>query len=229
MIDVRTLSKKFGAKKALDNVSFTIEQGQYVALLGVNGAGKTTLIRLLATLARPSAGYIEIAGFEQKKEQQQIRRCVGVMTHDSFLYADLTAEENLHFYGRMYDVDNLQDRATDLLKSVGLITRRHDKTRTFSRGMLQRLSLARAVLHQPPVLLLDEPFAGLDVNAADMLKQLLDSLIARECTLLLSLHDIDYALQNSTRTFILKQGKLIIDSATKELHHDQVRKALAVP
>ncbi|MBN1465760.1 heme ABC exporter ATP-binding protein CcmA [candidate division KSB1 bacterium] len=226
MIHVRNLSKKFGAKKALDEVSFAIAAGQYVALLGANGAGKTTLTRILATLARPSAGHIKIAGFDAKKEPVHIRQRVGVMTHASFLYDDLTAEENLHFYGRMYGVDDVKARITDLLNKVGLYTRRHDLVRIFSRGMQQRLSLARAILHQPPLLLLDEPFAGLDVNAADMLKQLLDTLIAGDCTVLLTVHDIDYALQNSSRTLILKEGKLIVDQATKDLRHHEVRRAL---
>ncbi len=150
------------------------------------------------------------------------------MSHYSFLYDDLTAEENLHFYSRMYDVPRLKTRAEELLHQVGLITRRYDKVGTFSRGMQQRLSLARAILHDPPILLLDEPFAGLDVNAADMVKSLLDELIANDKTVLLTVHDIDYAMHNSSRLLILKQGKLMVDSATCETNRQHVREALTI-
>jgi len=228
MIHAQNIVKKFGTQKVLNSVSFSIEHGQYVALLGVNGAGKTTLTRILATLSRPTSGRIKIAGFDSKKNPDKIRERIGVMSHDSFLYDDLTAQENLSFYGRMYGVENLKSRMDDLLDEVGLYTRRYDKVRSFSRGMQQRLSLARALLHHPPVLLLDEPFAGLDVNATDMLKQLLDNLIAKDRTVLLAVHDINYALQNSSRLLILKEGQLIKDRATNQLHHDQVREVLAV-
>ena len=126
----------------------------------------------------------------------------------------------------MYGVDNLQSRSVELLEQVGLLTRRYDKVRTLSRGMQQRLSLARALLHKPPILLLDEPFSGLDVNAAEMVKLLLNKLIAEEKTVLLTVHDLYYALENSTRLLLLRQGKLLVDSPTKAMRHDKLRQLL---
>lgn len=226
MIQVRNLVKSFGSKRALDGVSFSIEHGEYVALLGANGAGKTTLTRILATLSRPSSGEIFIAGHSPKKEANLIRQKIGVMSHYSFLYDDLTAEENLLFYGRMYNVSDLKSKSLSLLKQVDLYTRRYDKVGTFSRGMQQRLSLARAILHDPPILLLDEPFAGLDINAAEMVKQLLDELIAKDKSVLLTVHDIDYAMQNARRLLMLKQGKLVVDSSKDNMTREQVREVL---
>lgn len=227
MIHATTICKSFGAKRALENVSFAIERGEYVALLGVNGAGKTTLTRILATLTRPTSGSIEINGYSPKTRSEDIRRSIGLMSHASFLYGDLTAEENLRFYARMYNVDQRDSRTEMLLKRVGLLTRRHDRVRTFSRGMQQRLALARALLHSPPILLLDEPFSGLDINATEMLKRLLDELIAEDHTVLLTVHDIDYALKNAHRVLVLSDGKLINDEPARNLTHEQMREVLA--
>jgi len=227
MIKVDNIVKSFGGKTALDRVSFHIQRGEYVALLGANGAGKTTLTRILATLARPTLGQISIAGCSPKNDAQTIRRQIGVMSHHSFLYDDLTAEENLRFYGRMYGLSGLEGRINRLLTQVGLAKRRHDRTSTFSRGMQQRLSLARALLHEPPILLLDEPFAGLDVNATEMVKELLDESIAHDNTVLLTVHDIDYALEKTQRVLILNEGRLILDQAVQSVSRQQIREALA--
>ena len=227
MIKVDNIVKSFGGKTALDRVSFHIQRGEYVALLGANGAGKTTLTRILATLARPTLGQISIAGCSPKNDAQTIRRQIGVMSHHSFLYDDLTAEENLRFYGRMYGLSGLEGRINLLLTQVGLAKRRHDRTSTFSRGMQQRLSLARALLHEPPILLLDEPFAGLDVNATEMVKELLDESIAHDNTVLLTVHDIDYALEKTQRVLILNEGRLIFDQAVQSVSRQQIREALA--
>jgi heme exporter protein A len=228
MIQTRNLCKSFGLKRAVENVTLTIQRGEYAALLGVNGAGKTTLIRLLATLTRPTFGDIVVADADSRKNPQTIRRNIGVMSHAGFLYDDLTAEENLRFYGKMYDLRDLEERIAHLLHQVGLLSRRHDRVRSFSRGMQQRLSLARALLHDPPILLLDEPFAGLDVNAADMLKKLLDDLIAHNHTVLLAVHDIDYALEKTHRILILRDGKLIADEPAGSQNPDAIREALRV-
>ena len=229
MIHVENVCKFFGVKNALENISFHIERGEYVALLGINGAGKTTLTRILATLTRPTSGSIQIAGYSPKKNPLEIRRSLGVMSHDSFLYGDLTAEENLRFYASMYDVKDRESRIGHLLTQVGLQTRRYDRVATFSRGMQQRLALARAILHSPPILLLDEPFAGLDINATEMLKRLLDELIAKDSTVLLTVHDIEYALKNAHRVLVLQNGKLIRDESARTLTYEQTREALSIP
>lgn len=227
MIRVDNIVKSFGAKTALNHVSFEIQRGEYVALLGANGAGKTTLTRILATLTRPSSGEISISNFSPKDEAKKIRANIGVMSHHSFLYGDLSAEENLKFYGRMYGVTSLDERIKTLLNKVGLSSRRFDRVHSFSRGMQQRLSLARALLHQPPILLLDEPLAGLDVNATEMVKELLDDSIAHDNTVLLTVHDIDYALEKTQRAIVLKEGRIVLDESVKNISREQVREALA--
>ncbi len=225
MIRVEHIYKQFGDTTALHDISFEIPAGQYTALLGANGAGKTTLIRLLAGLSRPSSGTIQMNHASTRNRNQQ-RRALGVMSHAGFLYDDLTAAENLQFYGRMYGVGNLQERITDLLRSVDLLRRRHDPVRQFSRGMRQRLSLARALLHRPPILLLDEPFNGLDIYAAEMLKNLLTALIAADTTVLLTTHDLDFARSQAHQLMVLQNGKLVLNRPAEEMAADTLRKQL---
>jgi len=227
MINVKNISKSFASKHALQDITFQIQRGQFVTLLGANGAGKTTLTRILATLTRPTRGTARIAGHAIDKEPIAVRRQIGVMSHFSFLYGDLSAEENLHFYGKMYAVQNLQNRIDELLRQVNLHTRRYDLVRTFSRGMQQRLSLARAILHHPNILLLDEPFAGLDVNAHKMLNDLLHNFIAHDSTVLLTTHDIDYAVKNSHRLIIIKGGIVVADDSTASITTDHIKNILA--
>ncbi|NIA30097.1 MAG: heme ABC exporter ATP-binding protein CcmA [Actinobacteria bacterium] len=227
MIKVRNISKSFASNQALQDVTFQIQKGQFVTLLGVNGAGKTTLTRILATLTRPTKGTAQIAGHWIDKEPIAVRRQIGVMSHFSFLYGDLSAEENLHFYGKMYAVQNLQQRIDELLQQVNLQTRRYELVQTFSRGMQQRLSLARAIIHRPNILLLDEPFAGLDVNAHKMLNDLLHNFIAHDSTVLLTTHDIDYAVKNSHRLIIIKDGRVIADEPTASITTNHIKNLLA--
>jgi heme exporter protein A len=226
MITVSGLEKSFGSVRALRGINFRIEQGEYAALLGINGAGKTTLIRILATLSRPTSGAAVLAGVALDKEPNRIREQIGVMSHSTFLYGDLSAEENLRFYGKMYGVSRLSARIDELLQRVGLDDRRHDLVRTFSRGMQQRLSLARAILHHPKILLLDEPFTGLDIHAAALVTELLQQFISEGITVLLTTHDIDYALEHARRVLIIKKGLLASDAATDQLSRKQVSELL---
>jgi len=226
MISVSGLQKYFGPVKALRGIDFEINAGEYVALLGVNGAGKTTLIRILSTLTKPSVGKVMIAGFDIPKDSNRIREQLGVMSHSTFLYGDLSAEENLLFYGKMYGVAQLRPRIDELLERVSLETRRHDLVRTFSRGMQQRLSLARAILHRPKILLLDEPFTGLDVNAAGMVTELLRQFIIEGITVLLTTHDIDYALQQAQRVLVIRQGLIAAAEASHRMKREQIGQLL---
>ena len=162
MIEVKKLLKRFGLKTVLRGLDFHVEQGEFVVLLGPNGAGKTTFLRILASLSRPSMGQVTIAGHSLPAQAAEVRRTLGVVSHLPLLYGDLTAEENLRFYGRMYDLQNLDSRVTDVLRLIGLESRRRDLVRTFSRGMQQRLAIGRAVLHDPEVVL----FAGDQKHAA---------------------------------------------------------------
>ena len=156
-ISVRGLTKRFGRVAALRGVDLELMPGDHVALLGPNGSGKTTLLKALAGLVRPTRGNLQIAGMGYQQDGQSIRRRIGVVSHHTYLYEDLSGEENLLFYGRMYGVEELPRRVDQALRGVGMERRRRDKVRTLSRGMQQRLALARATLHDPELLLLDEP------------------------------------------------------------------------
>lgn len=176
MIELRKLTKSFGSKYALRGVDLRVMPGQSLVVFGPNGAGKTTLIRILSSLSRPTSGTVHIGGLNLATHADGIRRYLGVVSHAPLLYDSLTAEENLRFFAGLYALAGPEPRITALLEQVGLTTRRGDQVRTFSRGMVQRLAIARALLHDPAVLLLDEPDTGLDPQAAEMLHGLLVAL-----------------------------------------------------
>ena len=215
MIKICDLSKSFGPRAALAGVDLSIESGEFVTLMGPNGAGKTTLLRILATLARPTSGTVRIAGLDPARDGIKVRQRIGFLSHRTLLYEDLTAEQNLRFYARMYGLDDGPARVQDLLHRVGLATRHHDLVRTFSRGMQQRLALARAVLHRPQVLLLDEPYTGLDPLAVQALTGLLTELMGEGCTILLTTHDLGRGLEVGRRVVVLARGRLVYDERRK--------------
>lgn len=208
MIDVQGLFKSFGGHLALRGVDLRVSEGECVVLIGPNGAGKTTLLRILAGLSRPTSGHVYIAGLDLAHDAEPIRRRIGFLSHHPLLYDDLSAEENLRFYGTMYDVPALAARIATLLSEVGLTMRRHDLVRTYSRGMRQRLSIARALLHDPPILLLDEPYTGLDQQAADMLDALLQQVGATRRTVVLTTHNLDQGLKLGRHVILLAQGEI---------------------
>jgi heme exporter protein A len=187
-------------------LDFHVEQGEFVALLGPNGAGKTTFLRILASLSRPSMGSVSIAGYRLPDQAAAVRRRLGVVSHQPLLYGDLTAEENLRFYGRMYGVGNLNQRVAEVLELVGLTARRRDLVRTFSRGMQQRLAIGRAVLHDPDVMLFDEPHTGLDQDASAMLDTVLREVAARGRTVVMTSHDLARAADLASRFDVLSRG-----------------------
>jgi heme exporter protein A len=211
MIEVRDLVKSFGPRTALAGVDLSVNAGEFVTLMGPNGAGKTTFLRILATLTRPTSGTLRIAGLDPAQAGDEVRRCIGFLSHRTLLYDDLTAGQNLDFYARMYDLDDGQARIDDLLGQVGLAARRHDMVRTLSRGMQQRLSVARAVLHRPQVLLLDEPYTGLDPSAAQVLTDLLTELAGEGCTVLLTTHNLERGLAVGQRVVVLSRGRIVYD------------------
>jgi len=179
MIELHQLTKAFGSKVALRGIDLRVAAGESLVIFGPNGAGKTTLIRILSSLSRPTGGSVRIGGLDLRTHADGIRRHLGVVSHAPLLYDSLTAEENLRFFGRLYSLADPEPRITALLERVGLAGRRGDLVRTFSRGMIQRLAIARALLHDPAVLLLDEPDTGLDPQAAEMLHGLLAELSGR--------------------------------------------------
>jgi len=206
MIEVRKLVKLFGAKKVLRGLDFRVEEGEFVALLGPNGAGKTTFLRILASLSRPTAGDVRVAGYRLPSQAAAVRARLGVVTHQPLLYGDLTAEENLRFYGRMYGLGDISRRIELVLGLVGRLPRRRDLVRTFSRGMQQRLAIGRAILHDPDVLLFDEPHTGLDQDACDMLDHVLREVAARGRTVVMTSHDLARVENLASRFDVLSRG-----------------------
>ncbi len=223
MISVRGLSKRFGAKWALCEVNLDVAQGEFLTLFGPNGAGKTTLIRILATLTKPSSGEITIAGVPLRRAAVDVRRHIGVVSHQTFLYPDLTAEENLLFYGRMYSLSNLPSRVDEVLELVGLAGRQYDPVRTYSRGMQQRLAIARAILHEPAIMLLDEPFTGLDPDASAALSQVFRHLVHQERTVLMTTHNLGHGLELADRVAILSQGRIVYQASRDQLQSETFR------
>lgn len=204
------LTKAFGLRIVLRGISFSIARGSTVALLGANGSGKTTLLRILAGLSRPTGGTLTIGGWSLPKEVAAVRSQIGFVGHQTLLYDDLTAEENLHFYARLYN--RPLDCVPVALDRVGLARRSRDLVGTFSRGMQQRLSIARAMLHDPAIMLLDEPFTGLDVNGAAILDDLLREWKAAARTILMTSHDLEHAATLSDHVLIINQGKIAVDA-----------------
>jgi heme exporter protein A len=219
MIEVKKLIKRFGLKNILRGLDFSVAPGEFVALLGPNGAGKTTFLRILATLSRPSMGYVNVAGHQLPKEAAQVRARLGVVSHMPLLYPDLTAEENLRFYAQMYGIANYQSRISEVLEMVGLENRRKDLVRTFSRGMQQRLAIGRAVIHDPEVMLFDEPYTGLDQDASEMLDEVLRSVAAEGRTVVMTSHDLARAEDLATRFDILSRGVIAASATQKELQN----------
>ncbi len=217
MIRVQGLVKRFGYTIVLRGVSLEVPTGQTVVLLGPNGAGKTTLLRILATLLRPNAGQAFVGGHDLIRHPDRVRHLLGYVSHQPLLYPDLSARENLRFYARLYGIENEDARVSEMLEMVGLGQRADDLVRTFSRGMLQRLTIARALLHNPPVLLLDEPDTGLDPQAAAMLARLLRMVAGEGRTILLTTHNLARGVDFADRVVILSGGRIVVDQPTHAL------------
>jgi heme exporter protein A len=208
MIAVRGLAKSFGTHVALRGIDLDVAEGECLALVGPNGAGKTTLLRILATLSKPSAGRVHVAGIDLADGAREARRQIGFLSHQPLLYEDLSGEENLRFYARMYDVSDPEVRVPRMLEQVGLSASGHDPVRTYSRGMKQRLAIARAFLHDPPVLLLDEPYTGLDRQAAAMLDMVLHQVGMGSRTAIVTTHNLERGLNVSDRAVLLVKGQI---------------------
>ena len=211
---VEGLDKRYDRRAALKGVSFSLERGGFLVVFGPNGAGKTTLLRVLAGLASASAGRVLVAGADVRDDPTPVRRAVGLVSHAPLLYPDLSAYENLRFYADMYGVGEeareRDARICGLLDRVELSVRRNDRVRTFSRGMRQRLAIARAILHGPRVLLLDEPHAGLDARAVAILDALLAE-IRGEHTFVMVTHRVDEGLARATQVLVLDEGRVVLD------------------
>ena len=207
-VEVRGLVRSFGTRRALDDVTFDVPGGSFLSIFGPNGAGKTTLLKVLTTLTPPSKGEAKVCGLDVVADAVELRTRIGLISHNPLLYPDLTAEENLLFFSEMYGLADAKAGVDELLADVELDHRRLDTVRTFSRGMLQRLSIARALLHRPRVLFLDEPYSGLDPHAMDIL----DGLIAQvreQHTFVMVSHDLGKGLELCSHALILAKGRVV--------------------
>lgn len=222
-IEVQAVTKSFGTFDALKGVDLHMNKGEFLTLFGPNGAGKTTLIRLLSTLAKPTSGTLRVYGYDTQKESGKVRASVGVISHDPYLYENLSAFENIKFFGEMYGVSDVDSRAKELIELLGLGTRMDDLVRTFSRGMKQRLSVARSIVHDPSVLLLDEPYTGLDQKGAKIFGDTLGWLKSHGRTILMTTHNIDEALTLSDRVGIITGGKVVYEGSASDLTNDSFK------
>lgn len=235
VIEAQHLIKTFAWVPVLNGISCQIAAGEVVGIFGPNGAGKTTFLRILATLLRPSAGTLTLFG--SSPHEARVRRKLGFLGHESFLYLDLTPVENLTFYGRAYTVPELPTRIATVLHQVGLQRWGNTVVRTFSRGMEQRLALARVLLHEPDLLILDEPYTGLDTQGVATLQAALARMKAQGKTVILTTHDFTFGLELCTRVFIVHRGRIAWESdgqvpaAQKfsELYHAKTQSSVPSP
>ena len=227
MIKIEGLVKNFGANTVLRGINLHVQAGDFVSLVGSNGAGKTTLLRIVATLLKPTNGQVLIGGWSLPENADKVRRYIGLVSHHALLYGDLTAAENLAFYARLYQLDRREERVSDALKTVGLAARQRDPVRTFSRGMIQRLTIARATLHEPDVLLLDEPYTGLDQDATKLLDDLLQRESEKGRTIFLITHDLARGLNLCHRIAILDRGKIASEIKRERTTPDEFLKIYA--
>ncbi len=232
MIVIQQLVKAFGFYPVLRGIDLNIERGQFVALLGPNGSGKTTLLRILAGVSKPTSGSISVGGWKIPDETSAIRKQLGVVSHLPLLYDTLTAEENLRFFARLYDMpaEEEQDRINAMLHRVGLYKRAKDIVQTFSRGMQQRLAIARALIHDPAILLLDEPYTGLDQDASALLDSLLievAGVFEGNRTAIMTTHDLRRAHTLASHIAIISRGKVGYWGDNRHLDADELPRIYA--
>lgn len=216
LLRLSNLTKTFGTVTAVRDFDLEVFPGDFIAFFGPNGAGKTTLLRMVALLTRPTRGELSFRFGGRKLSREQI----GYASHQSLVYNEMTAEENLAFYARLYTLSSVEGRVDPMLEKMGLWRVRHQRVREYSRGMKQRLTLARALLHQPQVLLLDEPFTGLDQQASRVLTEMLRKQNGEGTTILLMTHNLNEGLNLCSRIVIQHRGRLVFQSRREEVQKE---------
>ncbi|MEH7251551.1 ABC transporter ATP-binding protein [Neobacillus niacini] len=211
MIEIKKLTKQADNKLILRGVDLSIKQGETVAILGPNGAGKSTLLKVIATLIKPTSGLVTINGLDLKKDHIEVKKLFGYLPHSSLLYDHYTPLENLVFFGNLYGVKDVENKARQLVKEVGLSFFINEPVKNFSRGMIQRIAIARAIIHDPKIMLLDEPHTGLDQGAINILNNVVLSMKEKGCTTLMVTHDFKQAAEICDRIVIVKNGKIADD------------------
>jgi heme exporter protein A len=217
-LEARRLRREYGPVVAVRDVDVSLQGGEFLVIFGPNGAGKSSLLGMLGGAMRPTSGQVLIRGRPISFSDGAWRRRVGILSHQGFLYARLTAEENLRFYGRLFGLDDLDDRIAQRLARVGLAERAGVQSRHLSHGMRQRLSLARALLHDPDVVLLDEPYTGLDPSASGMLREVLAELRDGERTVVMVTHNLREGLDSATQVAIQVAGRFAWQGGRGEIH-----------
>lgn len=212
MIQTQNLTKKFGDILAVDGLTIEVNRGEIFGFLGPNGAGKTTTIRMLSALIGPSDGTAEVAGYTLGREDMKIRRNVGILTESPGLYDRLSAERNLRFFAQLYEVEDIETQVERYLRMLGLWERRHETAATFSKGMRQKLAIARALLHEPEVLFLDEPTSGLDPEMARLVREFIAELKQEGRTIFLCTHNLDEADRLCDRIAVFNSRLLAVDT-----------------
>jgi heme exporter protein A len=214
-IEIEHLTRRYGEREALSDVSVTLARGRTLAVLGRNGAGKTTLLRVLGTLLLPHAGLVRVLGLDLPRDAHALRAQIGLLGHETLLYRDLTARENLVFYARLYGVPRPDERIAELLDATGMGRRAGEPVANLSRGMAQRVAVCRAVLHEPELLLLDEPHAHLDPQAAALVEPLIGR--ASGTTRVLVSHDVELAVTEADRVLGLRDGRVVLDAPADDV------------
>jgi heme ABC exporter ATP-binding subunit CcmA len=223
VLEIAGLKKSFGFKTVLRDVDFAVGSGECLAVMGANGAGKTTLLRILACLTSPSSGGARIEGWDIGRDAQRVRRLVGFVAHQPYLYDELTAEENLLFFGKMYAVQDARKRVEQLLLRVGLEKRAGERVSVLSHGQVQRLSLARALLHAPRLLLLDEPDTGLDEEGHELVARVLEEHSAGGGAVLFTTHQLERAMKLAGTLVVLSKGRIVVQEKTAGLELERMR------
>lgn len=216
-IEVKGLEKSFGEHRALRGIDLEVGQGECLVIFGPNGAGKTTLLKIISTLLKPSAGKVFLDGIDIRDKPTEMRRKLSLVSHQTFLYDDLTVFENLKFYAKMYDISDSEKRIREVITWAQLESRIHDKVGTLSRGLQQRASLARAVLHNPSFLFLDEPEVGLDPHASDMVRDVLSNTDSGSRTVVITTHNLERGLKLGDKIAIVDKGKIVYRVSRQEL------------
>lgn len=219
MLHANNLVRKFGDLTAVDDVSFNIQEGEIFSLLGPNGAGKTTTISMLSTLLAPTSGDAYIYGFSIKNDNMQVRKNIGIIPQEIALYDDLTAMENLHYWGKLYDLKGreLEQRVKEVLEQIGLSDRAKDRVKTYSGGMKRRVNIAAGLLHKPKLLFMDEPTVGIDPQSRRMILDTVKELNTQGMSILYTTHYMEEAQELSNRVGIIDHGKLIAVGTQQEL------------
>ena len=224
LVALRNVTKRYGHVTAVRDLSLDITEGSFTAIFGPNGAGKSTLLKILSNQTRPTTGEILYSGVPAKKLDDSFRSKFGVISHQPFVYENLTAQENLEFYASLYGVKNPRARALELLKKVDLYARRSDPVRTFSRGMLQRVSIARSLVHDPQMIFLDEPYTGLDSVASASLTEILREQLEGKKTILMVTHDLKVGLELASQIIIMKKGEKVYSESRQTIDSNEFEK-----